>query len=227
MNLDSILAAIPKHIPLTLDSVTMNTLLQEAIAGQENISEASIVCEDGCLRLTATLMLAGTRMLYTTRLGLDEVTLSPERRVISLRRLEPDNLSGNGPMSILMAWFINIILCGLFRMDVAASSLSTLDGLVIEKGRITADLDKIGLTSKVQQAAAEQVTQFLEQQAHQKLPGGFKGIAARVALGAALPILAQKASELVLQKIQVTNLRISAADGLSGNLMLATSESTT
>lgn len=105
----------------------MNALLQEAIAGQQNITQASIVCEDGSLQLSASLLLAGTRMVYSTRLGLDDITLTPDQRIISFRRLEPDNLSGSGPV----AWFINAILCRLFGMDIAASSVRSVDGFVI------------------------------------------------------------------------------------------------
>lgn len=221
MNLDSIKAAIPKSITLKLDSANMNALLQQAIAGQENITQASIVCEDGSLQLSASLLLAGTRMVYTTRLGLDDITLTPERRVISLRRLEPDNLSGSGPVSMLMAWFINAILCGLFGMDIAATSVRSLDGLVIEKNRVTADLDKLGLTDKIRQAASEKISITIKDQAEQLLPNGFKGIAARMALQAALPTLTEKACELAMQRMQVVNIQTTAADGLSGELMLA------
>lgn len=221
MNLDSIKAAIPKHITLKLDSAKMNALLQKAIAGQENITQASIVCEDGSLQLFASLLLAGTRMVYTTRLGLDEIMLTPERHVISLRRLEPDNLSGSGPVSILMAWFINAILCGLFGMDIAASSVRSLDGLVIEKSRVTADLDKLGLTDKIRQSASEKISLTIKDRAEQLLPNGIKGIAARMALQTALPTLTEKACELAMQRMQVVNIQITAADGLSGELMLA------
>ncbi len=224
MNLDSIKAAIPKSITLKLDSAKMNALLQKAIAGQENITQASIVCEDGSLQLSASLLLAGTRMVYTTRLGLDDITLTPERRVISLRRLEPDNLSGSGPVSMLMAWFINAILCGLFGIDIAAASVRSVDGLVIEKNRVIADLDKLGLTPKIQQAAADKMTEMVKEHAGLLLLGGLQGIAARIALQAALPTLAQKASALALQRVQVTNLKITAAEGLSGDLKLADME---
>jgi len=224
MNLDTLASLIPQSIALTLNATKMNALLQEAIAGQQNISQASIVCEDGSLQLSASLLLAGTRMVYTTRLGIDDIRLNPEQRIISLRRLEPDNFSGNGPVSMLMTWFIKAVICGLFGVDIAASSLSSLDGLVIEKDRISADLDKLGLTAKIQQAAADKAAELVKEQAELRLPDGFRGIAARLALQAALPMLMQKASELALQRIQVTNLRITAADGLTGDLMLAKSE---
>lgn len=45
MNLDSIKAAIPKSITLKLDSANMKALLQQAIAEQERITQASILCE--------------------------------------------------------------------------------------------------------------------------------------------------------------------------------------
>lgn len=224
MNLDTLKSFIPKSITLKLDAAKMNALLQEAIAGQQNITQASIVCEDGSLQLSASLLLAGTRMVYTTRLGLDDITLTPDQRIISFRRLEPDNLSGSGPVAMLLAWFIKAVVCGLFGVDIAASSLSSLDGLVIEKSRVTADLDKLGLTARIQQAAAEKTAQLVKEQAELRLPDGFKGIAARVALQAALPTLMQKASELALQRIQVANLIITAAEGLSGDLMLAKAE---
>lgn len=224
MNLDTLKSFIPKSITLKLDAAKMNALLQEAIAGQQNITQASIVCEDGSLQLSASLLLAGTRMVYTTRLGLNDITLTPDQRIISFRRLEPDNLSGSGPVSMLMAWFIKAIVCGLFGLDIAASSLSSLDGLVIEKNRVTADLDKLGLTARIQQAAAEKTAALVKEQAELRLPDGFKGIAARLALQAALPTLMQKASALALQRIQVTNLRITAAEGLTGDLMLAKTE---
>lgn len=221
MYLDAIKSFIPKSIPLSLDEARMNALLQEAIIGQSNISDANIVCEDGALKLSARFKLAGTSIVYAVRLGLGEFIITPEHQLITFNRLEPEKFTGNGPIALLMAWFIKSVICGLFGFDITAQSLSSIDGLSIEKDIITADLKKLGLTSKIQQAAGEKISQGIQSNADKFLPSGLKGAAARLALKSAIPGITQKACQFAMHQVQVSNVRISARDGLTGDLMFS------
>lgn len=216
MSRDGLAALIPRHVPLNIGPARLNALLQDAVAGQRRITAASIVCEEGSFRLQISLNLAGAGMVCSTRLGLD-ATLAPQQRVITLRRLSSEHTRGTGPVSMAMAWLINTVLLGHLDLDLLGIGLRAVDGLRCDRSRIIIDFDRLGLTDSIRAAMAAKITSAVSE----RLPGGI----ARLALQNALPAFAERSSAAALDHLQIANIRITASEGLSGDLMLAGMES--
>lgn len=213
MSRDGLVGLLPRHIPLSIPPARLNALLQDAVAGQPRIRAASIFCETGSFRLGLTVTFAGLRLGATTQLGLDAFTLSPQRRVISLRRLRSERAHGADPMSRLLALFINRVLSGWLGLDLLAEGLNRVDGITVDRERIDIDLDRMGLSDAIRQAIVTRISEAL----NERLPGGL----ARLALQGGIPALAGRLAEAAMDHLQIADIRIDADTGLSGELMLA------
>lgn len=216
MNLDDLTALLPRSIPLGITPERLSALLRDAVAGQPRIRQAGIVCLDGSFRMDVHLRVAGAELACTTRLGIDEITLSPQRRVIALRRLEQERVLGDSPLGAAAAWLLNALL-GPLGVDLPGIGLRLLDGVTADRTRIIVDLDHLGFGERMRVALAEAITQAV----NARVPQGLAGAAARLGLQSALPAFAERTSAAALDHLQIGNIRISATQGLTGELMLA------
>lgn len=214
MSLDNLAAGlVPRSIPLNIPPARLSALLRDAVAGQPRIHAASILCETGSFRLGLTVSLAGLQLGATTQLGLDAFTLSPQRRVISLRRLRSERAHGSAPLARLLALFINRVLSGWLGLDLLAEGLNRVEGITVTRERIDIDLDRMGLSEAIREAIVTRIGDELST----RLPGGL----ARLALQGGIPALAGRLAEAAMDRLQIADIGIAADTGLSGQLMLA------
>ena len=135
--------------PLSVSEAQLNNLVKLA---QNDDLPMSFACQTGEIVVAGQTRVAGIALAYSTRLALEACEISPDRKQITLRRLDHVDLGGNGLAAALFARVIKVLLCGLFGIDLARLALKNNAGIRVEKDLITADLDAMGATDLIVEA---------------------------------------------------------------------------
>lgn len=109
----------------------------------------NFACQPGVIVVAGQTRVAGLAIAYSTRLALEACEISPDRKQITLRRLDHVDLGGNGLAAALFARVIKVLLCGLFGIDRARLALKNNAGIRVDKDLITADLDAMDATGLI------------------------------------------------------------------------------
>lgn len=144
-------------VPLSISEGKLNQLAAKAISDESRIRSLTIKCSEGVLTLNGSVSVSVTTLNFSFGLALESFELSPQRKVIVLRRLDNFDLSGEGMMAALMAPVVKVLICGLFGVDIGALSLNGFEGLIVEKSLVTANLEKMGAMEVVTQGVQEKL----------------------------------------------------------------------
>ena len=208
--LDFVKQNIPKTIPLSVSEAQLNQMVTKAIADDSRIKSLTLTCEENILAVEASIQLAGSLAITAkTRLALEHCELSPTRKVITMRRLDQTELGGTGVASSLLAHVVKLVICGLFGVDIGAFSLKSINGLTIDKERISADLSAMGATDAINNAINNKINMLLSNAPINPM--------LKMVVAPLLPTLAQK----LIDKIVIDDLKVDKT-GITGILQLGT-----
>ena len=208
--LDFVKQNIPKTIPLSVTEAQLNQMVTKSIADDSRIKSLTLTCEENILAVEASIQLAGSLAITAkTRLALEHCELSPTRKVITMRRLDQTELGGTGVASSLLAHVVKLVICGLFGVDIGAFSLKSINGLTIDKERISADLSAMGATDAINNAINNKINVLLSNTPINPM--------LKMVVAPLLPTLAQK----LIDKIVIDDLKVDKA-GITGILQLST-----
>ena len=156
-----LLANLPP-IPLAVPEARLNQLAANAITDDRRIKSIEIQCRQDRLTISGTLRLVGLPLNFNTKLSLQSCELTPNRKVITLRRLDDISLGGDTMLASFMAHIVKIVICGLFSVDLGAISLKGIKGLTINKDLITADLEAMGAVEIIMTGLREKLREGIE-----------------------------------------------------------------
>jgi hypothetical protein len=143
---------------MSVSEAQLNQMVATTISDDSRIKSLQLICEDNVLVVNAGIQLVGSLAITaTTRLALEHFELSQERKVITLRRLDNTELGGTGVASSLLARVVKLVVCGLFGIDLGEFSLKNINGLTIDKERITADLAALGVVEAITDAICSKI----------------------------------------------------------------------
>lgn len=207
--MDFIKQNLPKTIPLSVSETQLNQMVTKAITDDTRIKSIILTCEENVLAVETSIQMAGLTVMAKTRLALEHCELSPTHKVITMRRLDQTELGGTGIASSLLAHIVKLVVCGLFGVDIGAFSLKKINGLLIDKELIIADLIAMGATDAINNAINKKINILLNSTPINPL--------LKMAVSPLLPTLTQK----MIDKIVIEDLKV-AKTGITGVLRLIT-----
>lgn len=148
------------RIPFRITEEQLNRMAAQGLGEDKRLRTLRIACVEDALDISGGIAVAGLPLNFTTRLAIEQCVFSP-RKVIVIRRLDTLSLGGDNLLASLFAYVVKVLVCGLFGVDLGAFSLKGVEGLTIDKERITADLDAMGAGDALKQALREKLISSL------------------------------------------------------------------
>ena len=199
-------------IPIEVSEAHLNQLAGKSITDDGRIESLRIQCQQDRLTFAGTLCIAVLSLNFSTQVSLQSCELSPTRKVLTFRRLDNIAIGGNGMLASFMAHVVEIVVCGLFGVDIASISLKDITGLSINKDLITADLEAMGVVEAILLGLRGKIRQRIE-----ILPGG------RL-VKIAVESMLDAAGASLLSKLHLQNVAIVDA-GIKAEVLLSSCDS--